>query len=413
MKTHTNGRTINRQKVVWLFLALCSWGACADGVSAFASLPASSLARNPRIPSTTGSFPYRFLPILSSFSASSSSSAEDDAVTELLDLLKNRKKVTRRAHDMAKQETDRIQELLLQLEAAGSNIPYLDDEKYMGTEEVEGDVNDGTTHRSNQLKLWGNYELAYFDRSIDGGKEGARSDSRTSKTAKSGLFSPARRLVSKLLSKMFRLNYSFQHAVPPQTLVNFVGFSCLGLPASIVAAGNFTRCNKQEVDIIRNETGTSLRYDTTVRIDFEAPVLAVPGPTKKRRRFWTFRLGGTAAQSPPVTLCFTYLDDRLRLALASKGGRLVFTRCEAAVQDDNMMVVNDWKTMVKQEPVSARAVLVTSTAVSMMLATTLIPPTRRPLKILTTLVVLVVATRSAVQMMLPGTSRRSTTSKAE
>ena len=54
---------------------------------------------------------------------------------------------------MAKQETDRIQELLLQLEAAGSNIPYLDDEKYMGTEEVEGDVNDGTTHRSNQMKM--------------------------------------------------------------------------------------------------------------------------------------------------------------------------------------------------------------------------------------------------------------------
>eukprot|EP00966_Prymnesium_polylepis_P118673 2743340-Prymnesium_polylepis.1 len=51
-----------------------------------------------------------------------------------------------------------------------------------------------------------------------------------------------------------------------------------------------------------------------------------------------FELSGTAAQ-PPVVLCTTYLDNRLRLGTASGGGRFVFTRGGGAAEP----FADDWR----------------------------------------------------------------------
>jgi len=119
-------------------------------------------------------------------------------------------------------------------------------------------------------------------------------------------------------------------------MVNDVGVKIFGIPLSIVATGNFTRIKEQkELDLIYNETGTVLRSDTTVRIDFDNPVLWVGW-----KYFPLLLLSlGSRAKSPPVTLCTTYMDTNLRLALARKGGHLIFTRGGKASD----AFVNNWK----------------------------------------------------------------------
>ena len=160
--------------------------------------------------------------------------------------------------------------------------------------------------------LWDSYELAYFDRSIDGD----RSSNYKNSTRPFGIR-------SKILASLFGLRYSFQHAVRPNLFVNDVGFKLLHiiLPANVLAGGNFTKVIQEDAEAVQKEAGTKLRSDTAVRIDFEKP------------RMWfgtkhfpfNFQLGAKA-QSPPVTLCTTYMNDRIRLAQAARGGRLVFTR---------------------------------------------------------------------------------------
>merc|ERR1712176_159602 len=83
---------------------------------------------------------------------------------------------------------------------------------------------------------------------------------------------------------------------------------------------------------------------------------------------------GSRAQSPPVTPCTTYMDDRIRLALAAKGGRLVFTRGGKAAR----AFANDWRTIERKRPLSGGAVrtAVTGTAA---VAWKLIPSARIPI----------------------------------
>ena len=74
-----------------------------------------------------------------------------------------------------------------------------------------------------------------------------------------------------------------------------------------------------------------LRDDTTFRLDFERPRLVL-GP--RSRPLLSFEIGPSSEIAranpkkgglPPVNLCTTYLDDRLRLGLATKGTKLVFS----------------------------------------------------------------------------------------
>lgn len=284
-------------------------------------------------------------------------SSSDAAVDELLTLLESKTSTSKKSP----QERDAITSLLVKLEEAGSQCRYLDDEKFMGS----SSKNETTT--TGGMLLWDSYELAYFDKSIDG--RGRNNNNRTGDDPYKNATRPFG-IRSKLLGSLFGLRYSFQHAVRPNLLVNDVGFKVLGLPMSVVAQGAFTRV--LDVQEIRNETGTSLRDDTTVCIDFGAPILWFGS-----KRFPLVFSLGSKAQSPPVTLCTTYQDDKLRLALAAKGGRLVFTRGGKA-QDT---YANDWETVIQKRPIPGK-VLGASLLATVGTVVSLVPVTRIPTGIL-------------------------------
>ena len=165
--------------------------------------------------------------------------------------------------------------------------------------------------------LYGNYEVAFFDRSVDGNRSNQGRDYAARQS--SGYANATRPfgLKSKFLGLLFGLRHSFQHIVEPNTVVNFVGFRFLCFPASVTARGSFTPLNDTALAAIKAEHGTALRPGTSVRIDFEPPRLSA-GPLQ-------FDLKGSAAQ-PPVDICFTYVDSSIRLGLAARGGKFVFTR---------------------------------------------------------------------------------------
>ena len=252
-------------------------------------------------------------------------SARDD-VDELLGLLK---RGDRRPADKTAEERTRIRELMEALERVGAREKYLESKEYVGA------------GRGGML-LWDNYELAYFDRSIDGGRGSERKGDDPYKNATRPFG-----LRSKILGALFGLRFSFQHLVAPDVAVNYVGFSCCGLPGAVITRGVYKRLRQAEIDEIRKESGTRLRTDTAVRIDFERPVLSF-GP-----RWAPVTFAFDAGQSPPVSLCTTYVDDRLRLALAARGGRLAFTRGGLASES----FANDWEGLLKQRPFGGVRVL--------------------------------------------------------
>ena len=172
------------------------------------------------------------------------------------------------AADKTSEELAKIRETVEALESLGKGYKYLKDPN-----------------------LFGNYEVAFFDKSVDmAARDPTKSDAtRRPKTPR-----------SRLLGLLFRLRFSFQHVKAPNTVVNHVGFRFLGLPATVIARGEFEPLNSTAIASNRERFGTVLRDGTSVRITFGPPRVAF-GP-----KFCPliFELGGTAAQ-PPVDLCTT------------------------------------------------------------------------------------------------------------
>jgi len=243
----------------------------------------------------------------------SSASSRQTVVDQLVTVIQKTKKEPKTKNA----SKDQIISLIEQLEEEGSDTKYLDDPIYV-------EKNNNGSERGGNL-LWDSYELAYFDSSIDG----------KDKMSKKG---PPK--FSKLLRPFFGLRYSFQHVVPDR-VINDVGVKIFGIPVCILAGGNYTRISKEDANAIKNETGTVLKTDTTVRIDFEEPVLWLGN-----KRFPLILSLGSKGQSPPVTLCTTYMDNKLRLGLAAKGGRLVFTRGGRTRE----AFASDWEIVVKKKP---------------------------------------------------------------
>lgn len=183
-------------------------------------------------------------------------------------------------------KSDALREQILalseRLEAAGEGKPYLSDPT-----------------------LQGNYEVVYFDRSVDGGRDGGDTTSSGSEVPRSPRRPP------KLLRQLFRMRGSFQHIVAADKLVNFVEVAACGIRARVVAEGTFAQLAPDEIAEIAASNGTRLT-DQTVRITFGTPRLAVAG--------CCFELSGPSAQ-PPVDLCVTYLDDKLRLGTCALAPR--------------------------------------------------------------------------------------------
>jgi len=196
--------------------------------------------------------------------------------------------------------------------------------------------------------LFGNYEVAFFDKSVDGDRDSGYKNA----TRPFGLR-------SKLLGSLFSLRFSFQNVQSPNVVCNHVGLRLLGLPALVTARGEFEPLGAADVQSIADEHGTQLREATSVRITFDKPRVTL-GP------WWSplsFELGGKAVQ-PPVDICVTYLDDKLRLGLAARGGRFVFTRGGLASKP----YADNWERLLRRRPISGRGVALTAIAVAAMCA---------------------------------------------
>lgn len=173
----------------------------------------------------------------------------------------------------------------------------------------------------------GNYELLFYD----------GSDGRDQRAAVREAPRPTglRRALRRLL---FHQRGSFQHVVGPERLVNILSFSLLGLHGQFVAEGEFSRLGAEETAELAGLTSE------TVRVVFSPPRVAIAG--------CCFELKGAAAQ-PPVILCTTYLDDRVRLGKVSGGGRLVFGRGGKADEP----LASEWQPVLQRSPTDGRLVM--------------------------------------------------------
>lgn len=201
----------------------------------------------------------------------------------------------------------------------------------------------GDTRYLDSPTLVGNYEVLYYDRSVDGGRDNGEANKRR----QGGLR-------QNILGRLFRQRGSFQHIVDSKTLVNFLSFVFLGLPGRVVAKGTFSRLGADEIAEISRANGTALTSET-VRITFEPPRVTLAG--------MCFEISGAAAQ-PPVVLCTTYLDTQsadtgIRLGLASGGGRFVFGRGGKAVE----AFADEWKGVLEKPITDARLILGAALAV--------------------------------------------------
>lgn len=215
--------------------------------------------------------------------------------------------------------------LCQQLEAAGAGVPHL-----------------------SSPDLLGNFEMLYYDSSVDGGRNRK----------------PPPSWLRVVLGAIFSQRGSFQH-IPEAgegngkalgKLVNYVDVGVLGglLRARCVATGDFEQLDADEIATLAARNGTALT-DQTVRVTFAPPRVAIGG--------LCFELSGAAAQ-PPVELCTTYLDDKVRLGLVTSGGRFVFGRGGKAEEE----WADEWRAVVARQTTPEWVPIVLATSLAACLA---------------------------------------------
>ena len=177
--------------------------------------------------------------------------------------------------------------------------------------------------------LVGNYELLYFDKSVDGGRDGK---------------TKPKSIRRRMLGLLFQNRGSFQHVVDPGRLINFLSFRFLGITGKVVAEGTLSRLDPSEISAIAaNATTLAALSSETVRVVFSPPRVTYAG--------LCFEITGAAAQ-PPVVLCTTYVDEVLRLGVVSGGGRFVFGRGGKADEP----LADEWKGVLERQPTDGRLV---------------------------------------------------------
>ena len=136
---------------------------------------------------------------------------------------------------------------------------------------------------------------------------------------------------------------TYQHVLEPRTIVNYVTFRFFGVPAAVTAKAEFTRETVAELAAARALSNGTVPLSTeTARVVFDAPRVSFG-----RRGRLNFEVTGPSAQ-PPVDLCTTYVDDRVRCGIAARGGKFVFQRYNETEPADG------WEALLKQEPVSGK-----------------------------------------------------------
>jgi hypothetical protein len=189
-------------------------------------------------------------------------------------------------------------------------------------------------------RLFGEYEIKYFDRSVDGGRDGGDDAVKKPSIAKR-----LRKAILFLPFKAIRLGLkstgTYQHVLEPQTIVNYVTFRFFGVPAAVTAKAEFARETADELAAARALSNGTVPLSTeTARVVFDAPRVSFG-----RRGRLNFEVTGPSAQ-PPVDLCTTYVDDRVRCGIAARGGKFVFQRYNETA--------DGWAKLLEQEPVSGK-----------------------------------------------------------
>ena len=322
-----------------------------------------------------------FLAVAAAFSRFSSTAGQRSALRPLLPRAPAQRLVGALAS--LSDDVDQLQGLVLPRASAARSAHELDQIRHLF--DKLSHMGDGRQYITDG-SLYGNFEVAFFDRSVDGdrSKQTSQQKSLEAGARQSSGFRNATRpfgLRSKMLGSLFSLRHSFQHVVEPNVVVNFVGFCFMGLPASVVARGFFTPLNDTAIAAIQAAHGTALRPSTSVRIVFDSPLVTL-GPL-------SFELGSFAAQ-PPVDICFTYVDERVRLGLAARGGKFVFTRGGLA----DAPYADDWQKLLARPPMSGRGVATVLAALGAVLGAAL-PAVRRPLTYAALAMVALVAVKSA------------------
>ena len=236
-------------------------------------------------------------------------------VDELLPLLDEGG--TTRSRNKSPASINRIDACLEELREAGRGAKVLDDPR-----------------------LFGEYEIKYFDRSVDGGRDGgddAVTKPSVAKRVRKALFF----LPFKAIRLGLKSTGTYQHVLEPKTIVNYVTFRFFGVPAAVTAKAEFTRETADELAAARALSNGTVPLSTeTARVVFDAPRVSFG-----RRGRLNFEVTGPSAQ-PPVDLCTTYVDDRVRCGVAARGGKFVFQRYNETA--------DGWEALLKQEPVSGK-----------------------------------------------------------
>ena len=111
----------------------------------------------------------------------------------------------------------------------------------------------------------------YFDRSVDGGRDGGDDAVKKPSIAKR-----LRKAIFFLPFKAIRLGLkstgTYQHVLEPRTIVNYVTFRFFGVPAAVTAKAEFARETADELAAARAlSNGTVPLSAETARVVFDAP----------------------------------------------------------------------------------------------------------------------------------------------
>ena len=265
-------------------------------------------------------------------------------VDELLPLLDEGG--TTRSRNKSPETIKQIDACLEELREAGRGAKVLDDPRLFGEYEIKCcarrparrfDLPSIPRHRCDAFSF-----RRYFDRSVDGGRDGGDDAVKKPSVAKR-----LRKAIFFLPFKAIRLGLkstgTYQHVLEPQTIVNYVTFRFFGVPAAVTAKAEFTRETADELAAARALSNGTVPLSTeTARVVFDAPRVSFG-----RRGRLNFEITGPSAQ-PPVDLCTTYVDDRVRCGIAARGGKFVFQRYNETEPADG------WEALLKQEPVSGK-----------------------------------------------------------
>ena len=161
---------------------------------------------------------------------------------------------TTRSRNKSPETIKQIDACLEELREAGRGAKVLDDPRLFGEYEIKCcarrparrfDLPSIPRHRCDAFSF-----RRYFDRSVDGGRDGGDDAVKKPSVAKR-----LRKAIFFLPFKAIRLGLkstgTYQHVLEPRTIVNYVTFRFFGVPAAVTAKAEFARETADELAAAR------------------------------------------------------------------------------------------------------------------------------------------------------------------